>query len=162
MEFLSNSHGPMSFQDDDGSLVIFDPCSREGVLGWPSRLVLAKLPAGNHTLKIIRMNTITNVIVQIADKDGLSLQITGWETNEHGHLLPRMTDLSPLMDPKQLAREAADLNLRLIKWRLIPDLDLSIFARQRILLLGAGTLGCNVARALLVPFELMACLIDSA
>ena len=33
---------------------------------------------------------------------------------------------------------------------MVPDLDLDKIAATRCLLLGSGTLGCNVARALLV------------
>ena len=45
--------------------------------------------------------------------------------------------------------QAVDLNLRLMKWRLWPSLDTERLANTRCLLLGAGTLGCAVARALL-------------
>ena len=41
------------------------------------------------------------------------------------------------------------LNLKLMKWRQAPELDLEILANTRCLLLGSGSLGCQVARNLL-------------
>lgn len=62
---------------------------------------------------------------------------------------PRVADLSQAMDSRYLMAQAVDLNLRLMKWRLWPALDTEHLATTRCLLLGSGTLGCAVARALL-------------
>ena len=63
---------------------------------------------------------------------------------------PRMVNLSSTMDPVKLAESAVDLNLKLMRWRLIPQLDLEKISSTKCLLLGSGTLGCNVARGLMV------------
>ena len=49
-----------------------------------------------------------------------------------------------------LADQAVDLNLKLMKWRIAPDLMLEKIKETKCLLLGAGTLGSYVARNLLV------------
>ncbi|KAI8092479.1 E1-like protein-activating enzyme Gsa7p/Apg7p [Halteromyces radiatus] len=73
----------------------------------------------------------------------------GWERNVQGKLGPRMADLSPLMDPTRLADTSVDLNLKLMRWRVMPSLNLDKIKQTKCLLLGAGTLGCYVARSLL-------------
>ncbi|KAI0826044.1 E1-like protein-activating [Irpex lacteus] len=73
----------------------------------------------------------------------------GWEKNPQGKLGPRVADLAPMMDPTRLADQAVDLNLKLMRWRILPSLDLEKVANTKCLLLGAGTLGCYVARTLM-------------
>lgn len=57
--------------------------------------------------------------------------------------------LKDQLDPKVIAEEACDLNLKLMKWRMVPGLNLEIFKQTKVLLLGSGSLGCQVARNLL-------------
>jgi ubiquitin-like modifier-activating enzyme ATG7 len=76
-------------------------------------------------------------------------KVTGWERNSQGKLASRMTDLSQYMDPRQLADQSVDLNLKLMKWRIAPNLDLNRIKNTKCLLIGAGTLGSYVSRNLL-------------
>eukprot|EP01134_Creolimax_fragrantissima_P004486 CFRG4486T1 len=76
-------------------------------------------------------------------------KIVGWERNVKGKLGPRVVNLTASMDPRALAESAVDLNLSLMRWRILPNLDLDIIKSTKCLLLGAGTLGCNVARCLM-------------
>lgn len=76
-------------------------------------------------------------------------KVTGWERNSIGKLSPKVTHLAHYMDPRSLADQAVDLNLKLMKWRIAPDLDLEKIKGTKCLLLGAGTLGSFVARGLL-------------
>lgn len=77
--------------------------------------------------------------------------IIGWERNKEkmNRLVPRFVDCSHQMDPVLLSNNALHLNLKLMKWRLVPELNLDSMFNTKCLLLGAGTLGCNIARALL-------------
>jgi hypothetical protein len=50
----------------------------------------------------------------------------------------RQVDLREAMDPVRQADGAADLNLKLMKWRAAPSLDLARLAATKCLLLGAG------------------------
>ena len=75
--------------------------------------------------------------------------VVGWEKNSNGKLGPRLMDLSAQMDPHALAESSVDLNLRLMRWRLMPSLQTENLAATKCLLFGAGTLGCAVARNLI-------------
>jgi hypothetical protein len=61
----------------------------------------------------------------------------------------------------RLADQAVDLNLKLMRWRILPALDLDKVAGTRCLLLGAGTLGCYVARTLMVR-SILVCMAGAA
>jgi ubiquitin-like modifier-activating enzyme ATG7 len=76
-------------------------------------------------------------------------KITGWERDNLNKLTSRTVDLAEYMDPTRLADQAVDLNLKLIKWRIAPGIDLDVVKNTKCLLLGAGTLGSYVSRNLM-------------
>ncbi len=78
-----------------------------------------------------------------------TVDCVGWEKNDKGQFGPRLSNMRASMDPRSLAESSVNLNLKLMKWRLVPDLQLETVAQTKCLLLGSGTLGCNVARCLL-------------
>ncbi|XP_042213780.1 ubiquitin-like modifier-activating enzyme ATG7 isoform X2 [Homarus americanus] len=153
----------------DVYLVFSDPCTLPQNPGWPLRnlLTLVTLKWSKHwsIYKILCLRVRTRHGVQDAshslfvdvDLGGLVGQgntpemppFLGWERNERGKMGPRLVNLSASMDPTKLAESAVDLNLKLMRWRVAPQLDLPIIQNTKCLLLGAGTLGCSVARCLL-------------
>ena len=61
----------------------------------------------------------------------------------------KVVDLKEQMDPRLIAQQAVTLNIELMRWRIVPELQYEKFANKKFLLLGAGTLGCAVARGLI-------------
>ncbi|KAI0703504.1 hypothetical protein C8T65DRAFT_696734 [Cerioporus squamosus] len=53
-----------------------------------------------------------------------TMERVGWEKIIHGKLGARVADLAPMLDPARLADQAVDLNLKLIRWGILPALDL--------------------------------------
>ncbi|KAI8071789.1 E1-like protein-activating [Gongronella butleri] len=127
--------------DDDIPLIFgfTDPSSSSDHPGWPARNLLAWI---HHTYPGRRVQLL-GYRERPADK------VVAWERSEKRALAPRMVDLAHMMDPTLLASNAVDLNLKLMRWRLMPELDLDKIKATKCLLLGAGTLGCYVARSLM-------------
>ena len=157
-----------SLRDRDSSsllLTVADPSSSPAHPGWSLRnLVLAlavtfpdKLPGlrvvclrcpvkeGQLSLDSSLVLTLTVTGPPVTEMPGA----VGWERNEKGQMGPRLANMRATMDPVRIAESSVDLNLKLMKWRLVPELDLARLQATRCLLLGAGTLGCGVARTLL-------------
>lgn len=85
----------------------------------------------------------------------------GWERNAQERLAPKLISLGAMLDPKmcvvdsgatdrRLAEHAVDLNLKLMRWRAMPELDLGTIQSTKALIIGAGTLGSYMARTLMV------------
>ncbi|XP_043220983.1 ubiquitin-like modifier-activating enzyme ATG7 [Amphibalanus amphitrite] len=148
-------------------LAFCDPSADRRHPGWPLRNLLAlywhHCGRERPTVEVLCWRDMTRggvrsvghsliLKLRLPAEDGAAdaaPAVTGWERNERGKMGPRMVNLSSTMDPKALAASSVDLNLKLMRWRLVPDLQLDKMTNARCLLLGAGTLGCNVARTLL-------------
>ncbi|KAJ3196423.1 Autophagy protein 7, partial [Irineochytrium annulatum] len=113
-----------------------DPSSLRTNPGWPLRnfLVYLRKALGVKSVTVVcyrevaGKGDISPSIVLGVDLAGEELdsvpKAVGWEKNPAGKLGPRLADLAPLMDPKRLADTAVDLNLKLMRWRILPDLQL--------------------------------------
>ncbi|UJR31382.1 hypothetical protein I4U23_018876 [Adineta vaga] len=148
------------------TFVISDPSTDPTHPGWPVRNLLTLLYY--HLQSVEQLNVICwrerfrdgqryvnhSLYLQLKPESIRNLtdtipQSTGWEKNERQRLGSRQVNLSTSMNPIHLAETAVGLNLKLMKWRLAPEIDLESLEQTRCLLLGAGTLGCNVARCLM-------------
>jgi len=145
---------------------VMDPGNTGGEPGWPARNLLCLLNVvwgvTECNLLMIKYhrgdaNGDTDAYVLTVDVADFSKYKTegkvppavGLEKNHQGKLQPKFLNLAGTMDAKQLMENAVDLNLKLMRWRMLPNLNLELVAKTKCLLLGAGTLGCNLARSLM-------------
>ena len=74
----------------------------------------------------------------------------GWNKKKRDlHVTMITVNLAKTMDPKLIAEQNAELNLKLMMWKHEPNLPLDRLRSVRCLLIGAGTVGCTVARNLI-------------
>ena len=142
-----------------------DPSTLDQYPGWPLRNYLTLIAfhwAGklNKVVSVLCYRDRTQggkrsighslcLRINVEPISACSSNFTGWEKNRKNKFGPRSVNLANSMDPIKLAESAINLNLKLMRWRLMPSLNLENIASTKCLLLGSGTLGCNVARSLL-------------
>ncbi|XP_077252200.1 thiF family protein [Tasmannia lanceolata] len=151
----------------DGQKLLFgfyDPCHLPSNPGWPLRNFLALICSRwkmkkvhflcyreKHGVADLGLSLVGEALISVPEglKDPECVpKAVGWELHR-GKLSSRCISLAESMDPTRLAISAADLNLKLMRWRTLPSLNLNILSTVKCLLLGAGTLGCQVARMLM-------------
>jgi ubiquitin-like modifier-activating enzyme ATG7 len=137
------------------AFVFWDPSGMAGYPGWGLRnlLVLVRKTFSFGLLTIIcartkrgKIDSDRSIVFDVSFSEEVSpdFKVThGFDSR------PRVSELGGSLDPMRLAASAVDLNIQLMKWRASPLLDASIMSQKKCLLIGAGTLGCSVARALL-------------
>jgi molybdopterin/thiamine biosynthesis adenylyltransferase len=121
-------------------------------LPWFARRTLRCLCAaatGTEIVLICSNNITITIRVAPVIVEGAEPAVIGWESDQSGRMCPRRADLRGAFDPAATADQAARLNLELMRWRMLPSLDLAGIDALKCLILGAGTLGCHIARDLL-------------
>ncbi|WVR04403.1 E1-like protein-activating enzyme Gsa7p/Apg7p [Kwoniella sp. DSM 27419] len=151
----------------DERFVAFHDTSSSIHPGWPLRNILYYLHQvfGVRQINVVCLrggSRMEQGLLRLADdKEETSparAVAVGWQRDGSGKLASRIADLSTFIDPDRLAKQAVDLNLKLMKWRVMPTIDLDAIRNTKCLLLGAGTLGCYVARNLMPLFNFEDCL----
>lgn len=150
--------------EEDRFVSFVDPSSYPEHPSWPLRNLLVLVRQRFHFTKInilcyrdtqARRHEARSIILPLAMDSVPEMEttqmpkVTGWERNATGKLQARQANLAEYMDPTKLADQAVDLNLKLMKWRISPNLDLDTIRNTSCLLLGAGTLGSYVSRNLM-------------
>jgi ubiquitin-like modifier-activating enzyme ATG7 len=148
----------------DQYIAFVDPSNYPDYPSWPLRNLLVLIRQRFHLTKVqilcyrdvqSRRHEARSVIMPLAMDEVEEMEtsempkVTGWERTTGGELRARTTNLAEYMDPARLADQAVDLNLKLMKWRIAPNLDLDTIKNTKCLLLGAGTLGSYVSRNLM-------------
>ncbi|WOH11929.1 hypothetical protein DCAR_0831425 [Daucus carota subsp. sativus] len=180
----SNSHATIRHLKDwevcrsDGYKLLFgfyDPCHLPNNPGWPLRNFIAFICSRWNLQKIrffcyrehrgfadLGLSLVGEALISVSQEWKLHKHIpkaVGWEVNKGKKT--RCITLANSMDPIKLAVSAAELNLKLMRWRALPSLDLHMLSATKCLLLGAGTLGCQVARMLMAWGVRKITLVDS-
>jgi ubiquitin-like modifier-activating enzyme ATG7 len=101
----------------------------------------------NETLSLNSSRIFNINIPSVIDLN--TIKWTGYEKNNQGKMIPKVACMGDCMDPIKIAEHFSMLNLKLMKWRILPNLNLDIVKQQRCLLFGSGTLGCAIARSLI-------------
>jgi ubiquitin-like modifier-activating enzyme ATG7 len=138
------------------TLAMLDHSAAADHPGWAWRNVISALrlahPATAAFTILCLRDTAANSVVFDCTCDPVDAaalaavpKVVGWS----GSKLHRV-EMGAMMDPSLLAASSAKLNLSLMKWRMMPDIDLEKIQGVKALLLGSGTLGCNIARHLMM------------
>ncbi|CAI2349966.1 unnamed protein product [Caenorhabditis sp. 36 PRJEB53466] len=154
-ELLPLAHLEQLEHPHDVSVILADPSPVATSAGWPVRNLLAAVAhlrpkwTECHVVSLRATGSIEIKYTWQSTETSEVPKAVGWERNAQDKLLPYSVDLSGQFDPKKLMEQSVDLNLSLIKWRLVPDIKLERFSQLKALIFGAGTLGCNLARGLM-------------
>ncbi|KAI6224599.1 Ubiquitin-like modifier-activating enzyme ATG7 [Aphelenchoides besseyi] len=138
----------LDFEESVGVTLIFgDPSPLSKVPGWPLRNLIANVAPQWTQIKVLALRSTLEtsdyfIVSWDVTKQDRTPDTVGWSNAAH-------VNLKSAFDPTKLMENSVDMNLKLVRWRLVPSLKLAPLAELKVLMLGAGTLGCNLARNLL-------------
>jgi hypothetical protein len=130
-----------------------DPSTRDDTFGLPVWNAVIKAHLDCHSgdgdgiirVKCRRRQEIREFVVSVQtiqdldnDRPSIDSELTAEVT----------THAMTMGDDQEGSAQAALLNLQLMTWRFAPGLDLDKLGTRRFLILGCGTLGCNLLRTL--------------
>ncbi|ENH67699.1 Ubiquitin-like modifier-activating enzyme atg-7 [Fusarium oxysporum f. sp. cubense race 1] len=138
--------------EEDRYVAFVDPSTYPEGPGWPLRNFLVLIRQRFHLTKTkvicyrdiqAKRHEARSVILPIEMDPVENLEITempkvtGWARSSNGKLQAQQVNLGEYMDPARQADGSVDLNLKLMKWRIAPELDLDAIKNTKCLLLGA-------------------------
>ena len=150
-----------SWENYDTVLVFLDPSASDKHPGWPLRVFLDIINK-RYNFEVLKMKVLcvrgdiagsnsghgsgsvpTSIMLDLNLVDSRVARATGkavlgWELNSRNRAIPRLADLGSSMDPSHLAMSSADLNVKLMRWRMLPNLNTDELSKLKCLLLGAG------------------------
>ncbi|CRH00131.1 autophagy-related protein 7, putative [Plasmodium relictum] len=94
-----------------------------------------------------------NECIDISTQNKLKYEIiSGWKKYEkkkdglRKQSIIYMINLNDFLNKNIIQRISLELNIKLIKWKLLKDLEFEKIKKLKVLIIGLGTLGCMVAR----------------
>ncbi|GFY88970.1 ThiF family protein [Actinidia rufa] len=190
MLLLSNLKDWESCQNDGHKFLFgfYDPCHLPNNPGWPLRNLLALICSRwklekvyffcyreNRGFADLSLSLIGEALISVSQGflEYINNICLGWKDHQHmpyavgwefnrGKKVPRCISLAKSMDPTRLAISAADLNLKTYEMACFTIFEPKhLMSAAKCLLLGAGTLGCQVARMLMAWGVRKITLVDS-
>ena len=160
-EKIKSMTSKASWENYDTVLVFLDPSASDKHPGWPLRVFLDIINK-RYNFEVLKMKVLcvrgdiagsnsghgsgsvpTSIMLDLNLVDSRVARATGkavlgWELNSRNRAIPRLADLGSSMDPSHLAMSSADLNVKLMRWRMLPNLNTDELSKLKCLLLGAG------------------------
>lgn len=151
--FTTNTNSNTETNTETETNTVIDPCppGEKNLYGHPLRCLIATLPKGEKKISISKGKHTTLTMIVKKNIDMLEQEQQKQQQRKHQKQKQSVTitDLSTMLDPSLIAKEASNLNLRLMKWNHAPSLSLPILSSATALVCGCGTLGTQVIRTLL-------------